>query len=420
MCICVVSRCSPLPGIPPISNLRFSRIIFHDLEDDLVRLRAANGTTAGTAFVPHSIAIARSPLYNFFDEPHIEAVHFGKLNCKDVPFTFESEFSDGRNNNSRSGVSYAANRDKPECALPTPNRARTFLNLNEACMESIIPGESVVGLDFEPKCLMVVIAADSRKDLFDQLLAAKRPLQDKLRITVNYTLGIDPDPSVASISTNCENSLVMQENYNRDRILQDETQELEEVRENLTRAFDTLALFDETVDQLPAHALRGSLAPYRAQKGAPLPSPPPPPPPGLPGALSIDDARLRLTQEIGTMQDRVQFLVTSIYECDRFGPTRERVCGIPANEGPSPWLSKSGEQCRGYDTFSARFGDFCGYWDASVRVHACILFFLLRQAHTQSPTTHIHACALVWVYMLTRSISPSGKTMISGLPTFWV
>ena len=391
----------------------------------MIRLRAANGTTAGTAFVPHSVAIARSPIYNFFDEPHIEAVHFGKLNCKDVPFTFESEFSDGRNNNSRSGVSYAANRDKPECALPTPNRARTFLNLNEACAESIVPGESVVGLDFEPKCLMIVIAADSRKDLFDQLLAAKRPLQDKLRITVNYTLGIDPTPNVASISTNCENSLVMQENYNRDRVLQDETQELEEVRENLTRALDTLALFDETVDQLPAHALRGSLAPYRAQSGsAPLPSPPPPPPPGIPGALSIDDARLRLTQEIGTMQDRVQFLVTSIYDCDRFGPTRERVCGIPANEGPSPWLSKSGEQCRGYDTFSARFGDFCGYWDAPVRV-----FFFLTQtsprhhSYTQSPygcthDTRLRSCTRV--YMLTRSISPSGKTMISGLPTFLV
>jgi hypothetical protein len=77
-------------------------------------------------------------------------------------------------------VSFFVDSEKPECALPSPEKAFTFLNLNEQCARSVVAGETVLGLTFEPRCMVVTIAADSRKDLFDQLLAAGRPLDDPM------------------------------------------------------------------------------------------------------------------------------------------------------------------------------------------------------------------------------------------------
>ena len=121
------------------------------------------------------------PIVGFFDEPYIEAVHFSQKACPYLPDDPLSEFNDPAYSNfSRSEVSFFASQDKPECPLPTPERAYTFLNLNEQCAASVVPGEHILGLTFEPQCMVVVIATESRKDLFDQLLAAGRPLEDKL------------------------------------------------------------------------------------------------------------------------------------------------------------------------------------------------------------------------------------------------
>jgi hypothetical protein len=53
--------------------------------------------------------------------------------------------------------------------------------------------------------------------------------------------------------------------------------------------------------------------------------------------------------------------------------TRTRACGLSLTEAPNPWLGLNGQKCRGYDTLSARYADFCGYWDASVRFHLGIV-----------------------------------------------
>ena len=167
----------PLPNVPPIATDKFSRLIFHDLRADLPRLRK-NGNTNGTAFVPHSVRVLRTAgTRAFLDEPYIEAVFFSEKACPYLPDTPVSEFNDPAFNNlSRSEVSFFVDETKPQCALPTPERAFTFLNLNEGCAPSVVPGETVLGLTFEPQCLVVAIATESRKDLFDQMLAAGRAL----------------------------------------------------------------------------------------------------------------------------------------------------------------------------------------------------------------------------------------------------
>ena len=299
------------------------------------------------------------------DEPYIEAIHFSQKACPYLPDTFESEFNDPAFSNfSRSEVSFFANQDKQDCALPTPGHAVTFLNLNEQCAETVVPMEQVIGLTFEPLCMVVTIAPDSRKDLFDQLLAAGRPLDDKLRVEVSYTLGLNENPNVQSITTNCQNSFVLNDNYKLDRVLQDEFDELDEVRENITRTEGLIEYLEYLLDNRPASALRTYLLPYTQKPSPPptLPSPSPPPdvpfaPPPLPIAPSAEDTEKALKNELAELQNREVQLLADISGCVG---SRTRSCGISSIEGPNPWLAKDGTPCRGYSSLSARVGDFCG------------------------------------------------------------
>ena len=119
--------------------------------------------------------------------------------------------------------------------MPIPGKGLTLLNLNEGCSRSVVPGERITGLTFEPLCMVVVIAPSSRKQLFDEMLAAGRALVEKLRVSVNYTVGLNPDPVVESIDANCQNSLLMSENHGLDSVLQSKFTELETVREEIQK-----------------------------------------------------------------------------------------------------------------------------------------------------------------------------------------
>ena len=151
---------------------KYSRLIFHDLTPELARLRGETGT----AFIPHSVAIGTTG--GFRDEPYIEAIHFSNKSCPLITDQIAASFT--TTNASRSEVSFFVNELTPDCALPTQGKAFTFLNLNEQCANSVVAGEHVIGLTFEPRCVVVTLATTSRRDLFDQLLAAGRPLDDPL------------------------------------------------------------------------------------------------------------------------------------------------------------------------------------------------------------------------------------------------
>lgn len=218
----------PLPLMPPIGDTKFSRVIYRDLRSDIARLRQG-----GTAFVPHSVRIERTERFRFLDEPYIESIHFSEKACPHLPDDFQSAFPS--NNLSRSEVSFFVDDARPDCALPIPGKGLTLLNLNEGCSRSVVPGERITGLTFEPLCMVVVIAPSSRKQLFDEMLAAGRALVEKLRVSVNYTVGLNPDPVVESIDANCQNSLLMSENHALDSVLQSKFSELERVREEIRK-----------------------------------------------------------------------------------------------------------------------------------------------------------------------------------------
>lgn len=268
------------------------------------------------------------------------------------------------NNFSRSEVSFFVNQEKPECALPAPGHAVTFLNLNEECTHSVVPGESVIGLTFEPLCMVVTIAPDSRRDLFDQLVEAGRPLDEKLRIEVNYTVGLEQSPNVESITTNCQNSFVLYDNYQLDRILQDEFDRLHEVRDNITRTQGLLEFLEYLLDNQPANVLRASLTAYDTGVASSSSQLLPPPPPD---GASVEDTRAALENALygfGLLETQL------LSQVDGCVSSRTRSCGISSIEGPNPWLAKDGTPCRGYSSLSARVGDFCGYWDSEYNVDA--------------------------------------------------
>lgn len=176
------------------------------------------------------------------------------------PISYD-QFSDSFTglNTSRSQVNFFVDPNKPECALPTPGEALQFVNLNEQCSRSVVEGEIVTGLTFEPRCLVIVIEPDSRRALFDELMQAGRPLDIPISVNVSYTVATELDPVVESASVNCQNSMVLLENYQRDQVLQDAFQRLAEARAAVVRAtelkaFLSYALDNRTRSQYRTHA----------------------------------------------------------------------------------------------------------------------------------------------------------------------
>ena len=192
-----------------------------------------------------------------------------------------------------------------------------------------------------------------------------------VQVLVNYTVATEREPDVFSASTNCQNSMHLHENYLLDKVLQDEFSELEFVRGNITQLRELIE-FAEFVRENQRFFQPPSLPP------PPPPSPAPPhapdqfvfAPPAPPTLVAYDVYVQQLNHELALLQAREGALLTEIEGCSAFGGTRTRICGLPVVEGPNPWISRSGEPCRGNATLSARFGDFCGYWDSSYNVDA--------------------------------------------------
>ena len=343
-------------GIPPIAGDKQSRIIFVDLLPQIERLRDGH-----TAFVPQSVFIEKSYRGSFNDEPFIESVSFGKLSCPYMQDTFANSVNDETiQNKSRAGVTYFASEFKPNCALPTEEKAVQFLNFNEQCAKSILPYETVVGeLKYEPLCMIVVIAPESRKQLFDQLMEAKRPLDEPLRVGVNFVTGLNSNPHVEFIDTNCHNSKNLYANYLLDTTFQKELKRLADVRVELERERKLLTFYNDVNDNT------------RFFQPPSLPPPPPPPPsPGYPESsteLSPPAPPVQVRLETRLAQFRRNILIKEAEEASLVAqvgyckPTRTHTCGYSIVEAPNPWIGENGEPCRGNATKSARFGDFCRY-----------------------------------------------------------
>ena len=67
---------------------------------------------------------------------------------------------------------------KPDCALVQPDKGHTMIQLDGTCATEVVAGELIEGFEFEPRCLVVVIAPENEKELFNTMLSAGRLLTD--------------------------------------------------------------------------------------------------------------------------------------------------------------------------------------------------------------------------------------------------
>ena len=247
--------------------------------------------------------------------------------------------------------------NKPDCALPVPGEGMTLLNLNEKCSRSIVAREVVEGFEFEPKCLVLVLAHANERLAFDAMMAAGRLLSDPFVIDVNYTVATGPAPDVKLASTNCHNGKVLLRNYELDRTGQETLLELEAVRANVSTYSAAATEWKEVMRRIPLgepDPTTGAFTLYDK------------PPPSPPGILGPKERLVYYEEQLALNEARETEILEEISDCFVRDRSDTVVCGLPENEAPDPWVALDGVKCRGYATRQAREEDYCGYWDSEV------------------------------------------------------
>ena len=130
----------------------------------------------GTAWIPESAKVLRSGFYEFFDEPYISAVHLTEKGCPEMR---DDGLSNFETNVSRAQVNWEVNEDTPECALVQPEKGHTMIQLDGTCGTEVVAGELIEGFTFEPRCLVLVMALENERAVFESMLAAGRLLNDE-------------------------------------------------------------------------------------------------------------------------------------------------------------------------------------------------------------------------------------------------
>lgn len=100
------------------------------------------------------------------------------LTEKSCPEMRDDGLSSFETNQSRSQVNFEVREDRPDCALVQPSKGHTMIQLDGTCATEVVAGELVEGFEFEPRCLVVVLALENEKALFDAMLSAGRLLTD--------------------------------------------------------------------------------------------------------------------------------------------------------------------------------------------------------------------------------------------------
>ena len=102
-------------------------------------------------------------------------MHFTEKSC---PFMADDGLSSFETNQSRSEVNFEVDEDKPNCALIQPTKGHAMIQLDGTCANEVVAGELIEGFEFEPRCLVLVMALESEKAMFESMMAAGRILTD--------------------------------------------------------------------------------------------------------------------------------------------------------------------------------------------------------------------------------------------------
>jgi hypothetical protein len=327
--------------------------------------------------MPHSVQIERSGLYGFLDLPYIESVHFSKWSCP-------SGITDGVNpasgsNESTASVSFEVDPTKREECAKAGTDALTFYNTRAACGKEIVGDEMVIGLEWEPRCIYVVMSTDNQAQLFDEMMVRERHstpvldysrsncvpcaqamgriMSDPINVSVSYTVSLGSVPDVTSSAINCQSSFVLQEAYARDKILQDELQELSEQRSLYSMYTELIAFWEHVLKMSELYAtykifyvprlfavLVFHAGVARVAGKFKLPPEPPPPPPPLPPPVGGEYPPAppfppqlvtfdQQTDQFRRLQAQIAIRVTELEKLVAVcTTTRTHVCGLPKNE----------------------------------------------------------------------------------------
>ena len=206
----------------------------------------------------------------------------------------------------------------------------TLLNLNEKCSRSIVAREVVEGFDFEPKCLVLVLAHENERLAFDAMMAAGRLLSDDFVIDVNYTVATGPAPDVKLASTNCHNGKVLLRNYELDRTGQETLNELKAVRANVSTYSAASTEWKEVMRRIPLGD------PDPATGAFTLYDKPPPSPPGI---LGPKERLIYYEEQLALNEAREAEILDEISDCFVRDRSDTVVCGLPENEARSKLAS---------------------------------------------------------------------------------
>ena len=324
-------------------------MIYHNLLDSDLALLKASGETAWQIV---SAAIAES------QQGHVDTALAAGLWMQDTHCAEgASQFDD---TNSRQFVSLGTVRGRESCVEVDKEHATEIFYRDSACREGKIQHEEYSPHKpslFEPKCIVLLLEADSRSALRDELVESGRILTDPVRIDVNYTVALSANADLRVTSSNCALGRELRDLYEHDRVGQAERDALLDAQERLSVARVQFTTFENVYLGLSV---------YRPPTSPPPPASPPstidaPPsaPVAVPFALRLEQLRKKVDDLVAEVASRNAAIEVCV-------PSNTQTCGRSSILAPNPWIAANNEPCFGNGTDEALEGAYCAHWGSQV------------------------------------------------------
>lgn len=272
---------------------------------------------------------------------------------------------------SRAQVTIGQFDDVPlECVHAQPGVTREVFYRNERCTPHHASGDEFLPakpVEFQPRCLVLLIEEKSRKALLDALIAAGRVLDHPIRINTTFVRPLAPDPDFDVVAMSCALGEILRQNAEADAVGQELSTAIAALKAELALKSRQVELFDETVRGLSAYRPPNSPPPPREP---PPPSTPPgelasPSPPQPPQAVSFDERLQQLRAEKAAVAQ--QLAAKQAEQGAPCVPGPKTTCGRTHVAAPNPWIAADGTPCAGHGTHEAIEGAFCARWSSVVR-----------------------------------------------------
>ena len=342
----------PAPNIPPISTEVHSRLLYFGLDEEKTKdLLSADDTgwTATSAFIEET-------RQGFPDTVLVEGLWLQDEHCAEGASEFDDE-------NTRALISLGTIFGREKCVEYDSEHAASLFYRNQACRNGRNEYEENTPqtIAWQPKCMVILIEAESRAALRDQLVEAGRILVQPLRVNVSYVTSMSEDPDLQVAATNCALGRDLLDLYEHDLAGQAERDLLLKLQRDLTAAKRQHELYGRVYQGLSA---------YRPPLTPPPPSAPPAlanAPPAAPKVISLGERYLQLQQRVEDLEKQVVDAAAAISVCV---PSKTKTCGRSSLLAPNPWVSDDGRACAGNGTYEALEGFFCAYWGSEVNCTA--------------------------------------------------